>query len=243
MSTLKRMNSARARLSRSLGVVLACFLGVVAALLIANLSHPSPEQAEPAVTGAYRRATARPEQKAQPSLPAREAEAVGSTTSATAPSATARDDKPLSPELEERLRTMTHIATQPARSGTPLPPSDPLSPELERTRREALTGWQVQVQQLLDRCIARPEALRQPATLDVMFVPASTANGLVAQLLSPGAVSLPVTELRRLWQDTDPDALQACLDQVRMQALSVPAPPKTPARVLPVALETLRVAL
>lgn len=240
MSTPKRMTSVRAFLSRSLGIVLACFLGVIAALLIANLSRPSPTQAEPAVTGAYRRPTARPERKAQPSLPAREADA-GAARSAT--SAAVPGDKPLSPELEERLRTTTHIATQPARSGTPLPPSEPLSPELERTRREALIGWQVQVQQLLDRCIARPEALRQPATLDVMFAPASAANGLVAQELSPVTVSLPATELRRLWQDTDPDALQACLDQVRMQALSVPAPSKTLARVLPVALETLRVAL
>jgi len=238
------MKSARTFLSRILAIVLACVFGVVAMLLIANRSRSPSLQAEPSGTGAYRRPTARLESKAQASLPASAAEATASATSGTsAASARASGDQQLSPELEERLRTMTHIATQPARSGAPLPPSEPVSPELERTRREALIGWQAQVQQLLDRCVARPEALRQPATLDVMFAPPATADGLAAQLLSPVAVSLPATELRRLWQDTDPDALQACLDQVRTQALSVPAPPKTATRVLPVAQEILRVAL
>jgi hypothetical protein len=249
MSTPPRKNSTSARLWKSLGIALACILGVTVALVISNLSHSSPRQVEPSVTGAYHRPSAHRESRALSSQPGREANATGPATQATGVSSVtsssgiAPGDKPLSPELEERLRTLTNVATQPAHSGGPLPPSEPLSPALELARREALTGWQAQVQRLLDRCVARPETLRQPASLDVMFAPASTDNGLAVQQLSPVAVTLPAPELRRLWQDTDPDALQACLDQVRAQALSVPAPPKTPARVLPVARETLRVAL
>lgn len=110
-------------------------------------------------------------------------------------------------------------------------------------RHGALIGWQDQIQLVLDRCVARPERLRQATTLEVVFAPSATAEGPAPQLLSPVVVLLADDALRRLWQDTDPDALQGCLDQVRAHALSVPPPPKMPAQVLPVAHETLRVVL
>jgi hypothetical protein len=106
-----------------------------------------------------------------------------------------------------------------------------------------MIGWQAEVQQLLDRCVARPQDLRQPAEVQVILAPPLTAAGLAPQQLFPVAVSLPPAELRRLWRDTDPDALQGCLEQVRTLAIAVPPPPSGEARVMPGSFESLLVQL
>jgi hypothetical protein len=125
----------------------------------------------------------------------------------------------------------------------PPPPADPLSPEAEAQHRQALTGWQHEVQRLLDDCVARPAALRQPVTLNVLLVPPPEGSELAVQQLSPAVVSIPPAELRRLWRDTDPDGLQVCLDRVRALALAVPIAPGASARVLPASAEPLLVRL
>ncbi|MBK7539430.1 MAG: hypothetical protein IPI49_29540 [Myxococcales bacterium] len=99
------------------------------------------------------------------------------------------------------------------------------------------------MQQLLDRCVARPAALRRLARLEVMFAPPQTSAGLATQQLAPVAVTLPGEDLQRLWQDTDPHELQACLDQVRMLALSVSVPDRGTVQVLAAQLETLSIQL
>lgn len=153
----------------------------------------------------------------------------------------------LPPELEERLQANGRLTVMPTltSSGAPLstPPPGPPSPEVQAQLHQALAGWQIQAQQLLDGCVARPKAERQPVPMDVYFAPPGATDGPAPQQLAPIAVSVPVHELRRLWLDTDPDELQACLDRVRTLALPVPPAPQQTAQVLPSSMETLLVQL
>jgi hypothetical protein len=227
-----RTRTARWRLAAAGG---ACALAGVLALLLARPSRPAiPAEERPAV-GAYRpNAGSRSHAVARPGAER---------------SAPGRAEEPLSPELEARLRAAAHVETVPAPSpsGTPppLPPSpgEPLPPELEAQRHQALTGWQIQAQQLLDHCVARPAAKRRPVLLQVAFAPPRAASGPAVQELAPMAVAMPPDELRRLWRDTDPDELQGCLHQVRALALPVPAAAQSPPQVLPPAMETVLVQL
>jgi hypothetical protein len=204
---------------------------VIVALLTSDRSPPPGAQRERRATGAYRPGgSQRSLDPAQPRAGAGESK-----------------DGALSPELEARLRAAAHVATMPATTSSgaplPLPPTGPLPPEVQAERQQALTGWQAQVQHLLDSCVARPAAERKLVPLDVFFAPPPAGNGLATQQLAPMAVSVPPHELRRLWRDTDPDELQGCLDRVRTLALSVAAPPKAAAQVLPPAMETVLVQL
>lgn len=158
-----------------------------------------------------------------------------------------RAEEQLPPELEARLRAASHVATVPASTPSgappPLPPAGPLPPELVAQLHQALTSWQTQAQQLLNDCVAKPPAKRRPVLLSVIFAPPATADGLAVQQLAPMAVSLPPDELRRLWRNTNPDALQGCLDQVRTLTLAVSPATKAQAQVLPPSMETVLVQL
>jgi hypothetical protein len=123
------------------------------------------------------------------------------------------------------------------------PPPGPGSPEAERERQLAVIDWRAEAQRLLDGCVARPDALRQPVALNVVFAPIPETTGYVPQRLSPVAISIPVHELRRLWRDTDPDALQGCIDRVRSLTLAVPLGPNAPAQALPASTEGVLVTL
>jgi hypothetical protein len=107
----------------------------------------------------------------------------------------------------------------------------------------AVVGWQVDAQRHLDRCVARPEALRQHVALEVIFAPPSSNKGYLEQELVPVVIVAPATALRRLWRDTDPDALQRCLDDLRASALTVPAVHDEPAQPLPASAESVVVSL
>jgi len=139
------------------------------------------------------------------------------------------------------------VMTVPAPSlpGTahPPPPAGPVSPERETQRQIALVGWTAEAQRMLDRCVARGEAERSPVALDVWFAPAAGAAGSSAQQLSPVAISVPVEALRRLWNDTDPDALQACVDRLRTLDLVVPASGRGPVQPLSASAESVLVTL
>jgi len=205
---------------------------MLALLLSRQARPPTPAGEHPAV-GAYR-PNAGP-RAGEAAWPGAERAAAG------------RAEEPLSPELEARLRAAAHVETVPAPTPSgappPLPPTGPLPPELEAQRHQALIGWQRQTQQLLDDCVARPMTARRPVMLNVAFAPPVTASGPAVQELAPMAVSMPPDELRRLWRDTDPDALQGCLAQVRTLALSVSTAARSPAQVLPPAMETVLVQL
>ena len=211
------------------GAAGACALLGAIALLTRGAAAPPAAQAERRAIGAYR-----PERAGR-------APALAHAAGATAP----RDQ--LSPELEARLQAAAHVETVPAqtpsRAAPPPPPADPLPPEAEAQRGQALGGWQRAVQQLLDECVARPAALRQPVMLNVLLAPPPEGAGLAPQRLAPAAVSIPPADLRRLWRDTDPDGLQVCLDRVRALTLTVPLAPGRSARVLPVSPELLQVQL
>jgi hypothetical protein len=161
------------------------------------------------------------------------------------PSVTAPGADP-SPSLSRAARlhaAMAVMATPPSGPPPPLPPRGPLPAALDGQRRVALRAWQADAQRTLDQCVARPEARRQPVALDVWFAPPPRGGELAPQQLAPVTISLAAPELERLWLDTDPDALQACLDRVRAQVLSVPATRDTPERALPAAAESVLVTL
>jgi hypothetical protein len=206
-------------------------LGVFA-LLTRGSSAPPTAQAERRAIGAYQ-----PERL----------EHAGRRHTAAGPGAAQEPEGELLPDLEARLRAAAHVEIVPARTPSgaapPPPPAGPLPPEAEAQRQQALAGWQRQVQQQLDECVARPAALRQRVMLNVLFQPPPDGTGLAVQLLSPAAVSIPPAELRRLWRDTDPDGLQVCLDRVRALTLSVPVAPGASAQVLPTSAEPLLVQL
>jgi hypothetical protein len=154
-----------------------------------------------------------------------------------------RNDDELSPELQQRLRAAMTIMTVPAAIPTgqtrPPLPTGPVSPEAQAQRQMALHAWKAEVQRHVDDCVARPAPLRQPVALAVIFAPLLGDAEYVPQQLSPAVVSVPVQELRRLWRDTDPDALQECVDRIRMMTLAVPTARNAPAQALPGAVETV----
>jgi hypothetical protein len=242
----KQPTSSRPLLLQGLGVMVAAALGVLLALLVSGSSRTTgPKLASTsAPSGAYRPSLRAAWTQARSSEPSPSPASQAGDAAATSDAAAEDDDDALPPELQARLRAAAHVATVPAQAGAPLPPSaDSLPPEAQIARHQAMIGWQTQVQQLLDRCVARPQDLRQPAEIQIVLAPPLTDAGLAPQQLAPVAVSLPAAELRRLWQDTDPDALQGCLDQVRTLAIAVPPPPNSFARVMPGSFESLRVQL
>ncbi|HWU86177.1 MAG TPA: hypothetical protein VN253_02835 [Kofleriaceae bacterium] len=213
----------------------ACAVLGLLALVTSGSSPPPSPQGERRTSGPHR-----------PDLEHRSREAGRSTAAPSAPASGAEDA--LSPELEERLRAAARVSTAPAprppgAPPLPLPPTGPLAPEAEAQRQQALVGWKHQAQALLDGCVPRRAAERQPVMLNVMFAPAPAAADLAVQQLSPAVVSIPPHDLRRLWRDIDPDELQGCLERVRALPLSVPMAPRAVAQVLPPSTETLLVQL
>jgi hypothetical protein len=131
----------------------------------------------------------------------------------------------------------------PGQAYMPPPPVGPSSPEREGQRQLALIGWKAEAQQHLDSCVARPETMRQPVAHHVVFAPPPSGTGYAPQQLSPVAISVPVPELRRLWRDTDPDALQVCIDRIRTLTLAVPPGHDAIAQALPASMESVLVKL
>lgn len=254
-----------ARTSRSLllsaaGLLSAGTLGVLVALLLADAR--APESTRPSTrtsanrsanlaagsaaaqgSGAYRpgqrgawAARARGEAPAQAAAERNEGEEFEDGDEMGAES--------LPPEWQARLRAAAHVSVVPAGASGARPPSPESVPAaLHTARLRAMPEWQKQVQALLDRCVARPAQLRKETSLSVILAPPLAAGGLAPQLLSPASVSLSSDELRRLWRDTDPDALDGCLQEVRGLALAIAQPPGTRAQVMPVAFEHLLVQL
>lgn len=208
----------------------ACAIVGVIALWLSEPPKPSPSQEDHRTVGAYR--PGRLDVAHRAPLAARASTALTDHT-----------ERQLSPALEERLRAAAHVSTVPSSARTDAQPTGrstgALPPEAEAQRQQALVGWKLQVQQLLDECVARPAAQRRPTILNVSFAPAPTASGATMQQLSPVAISLPPHELRRLWHDTDPDGLQECIDRVRMLPLAVPVA----VHALPASMESLPVQL
>lgn len=207
-------------------------VAAVVGVLIALRGSPSPPASgTPATTGAHAVHDGRG--------PAPRAPAVGPELEVAAtPSGDAR-----SPALEQRLRAAMTVMTVPAS-----PPADqtatpfrvaPVSPEQETQRRIALIGWAAEAQRMLDDCVARPEPQRRPVELDVLFAPLAGAGDPMAAV----AISVPVQELRRLWHDTDPDALQGCMDQIRSLGLVVPPVGAAPVLPLSASAESVLVTL
>lgn len=134
-----------------------------------------------------------------------------------------------------------NIATVPAPlpPGQASPPSGPLSAEANAQRQAALVDWRANVQQHMDRCVRRPASLRQPVALTVFFAPPLDDAGYTPQRLSAALISVPARDLRRLWRDTDPDALQECVDRIRTMPLVVTPARNTAAQALPTAVESV----
>jgi hypothetical protein len=136
------------------------------------------------------------------------------------------DDDELTPELRLRLEAASNIVTVPAPGYVP-PPTAELTPAISADLQRGLPAWTTLAQQSLDRCVGRPEAVRREVHLSVMFTPSVTAPPSpgaappIPSSLSPAYVAVHPDDLRRLWKDTDPDALQSCIDQLRVQALPV----------------------
>lgn len=245
---------ARAPLLPALGLAAAGLVGLLVALepcSTAPLAVPSAASHPP---GAYR-----PDQRARWAATARQAGTAqpgaadddgGADDGAGRDHGDGRgepaalgDDRALPPELEARLRATAHVATV-APAGAPPPPAPgSLPPASEIARQQALVGWQREVQAALDRCVARPVDLRKPTPLDVILAPPSRGTSLAQQLLAPAAVSLPPDELRRLWRDTDPEALDGCLREVRALVVAVTPLPGSAASVMPASIERLVVSL
>lgn len=243
----------RALLRSATGLVLAAVVGVLVALQLARRAEPTEPPKHS--TGAYRpgqhrawaERSAGPAGASPTSVSAGEAadgHATGDPGSAAAPAdgGDLDEDEALPPELEARLQAAARISTV-APPGAPPPPPGSLPPESQIARQEAMVSWQRQVQLLLDRCVARPAELRKPTPLDVILTPPQRGSALAEQLLAPAAVSLPPDELRRLWRDTDPDALDQCLHEVRALALAITPLPGATARVMPASFERLVVSL
>lgn len=135
-------------------------------------------------------------------------------------------DDELTPELKMRLEAASNIVTVPAPGYVP-PPTAELTPAISADIDRALPTWASEAQRSLDRCVGRPEAARKEVHLSVMFTPSVTAPPApgaappIPTSLSPAYVAVHPDDLRRLWKDTDPDALQSCIDQLRIQELPV----------------------
>ena len=213
-----------------------CLLGILLATRCSPSSRPSSPSGRPAEhqpRGAYR-----PDPHRQEST----------TTRAELVARPGTSQGELSPALEQRLRAAMTVMTvppppPPGQAYRPSPPIGPGSPEREGQRQLALIGWKAEAQRHLDDCVARPEAMRQPVALQVVFAPPPSGSGYIPQQLSPVAISVPVHELRRLWRDTDPDALQVCIDRIRSVTLAVSPAHGAPAQALPASTETVLVTL
>ena len=59
----------------------------------------------------------------------------------------------------------------------------------------------------------------------------------------PDWILVPPTELQRLWQDTNPDKLQVCLDRTRGLTMAVPLPGDALAQDFPLAVESVLVQI
>ncbi len=135
-------------------------------------------------------------------------------------------DDELTPELQRRLEAASHVVTVPVPGYVP-PPMAELTPAIAADLQRSVPAWASEAQRSLDRCVGRPAAARQDVHLSVMFTPSVTAPAApgaappIPSSLSPAYVAVHPDDLRRLWRDTDPDALQGCLDQLRIQALQV----------------------
>jgi hypothetical protein len=153
------------------------------------------------------------------------------------------------PELERRLHAARSTVAVPAPrppdpAGHPTDPAPPpLSPEQHAARQIALAGWAEDAQHMLDDCLARPAAQRRSVALAVMFAPVTSRGDAAAAQLSPVAISVPVEDLRRLWRDTQPDALDDCLERVRGLGLAVRHAPGASSDALVASAETVVVAL
>lgn len=91
--------------------------------------------------------------------------------------------------------------------------------------------------------MGRSELARQPVALLVAFAPAPRAPGERLQVFTPEWLVVPPRELQRLWKDTDPDMLQACLGRARGQPLSVPLPDALRASDFAVFVESVLIQL
>lgn len=244
---------ARAPLLPALGLAAAGLVGLLVALEPCSTAPLAVPSGASHPRGAYRpdqrarwAATARQAGTAQPGAShanGRDERDGGDERDGRPEPAALGDDRALPPELEARLRATAHVATV-APAGAPPPPAPgSLPPASEIARQQALVGWQREVQAALDRCVARPVDLRKPTPLDVILAPPSRGTSLAQQLLAPAAVSLPPDELRRLWRDTDPEALDGCLREVRALVVAVTPLPGSAASVMPASIERLVVSL
>ena len=206
------------------GACLAAFLS-----LILSLEHRAPEAPAPAPVRAAP-VTARPERRDVP----QEARA-----------AVTPEPQPVQDAAEEgqrrRLEAAQQVISVPPPGQRPsLGEPQSLPPQVEAQRQAALLDWKQATQRLLDSCTGRPRELRQPVALQVGFSP---RPGTSALTFTPDWISIPPPELQRLWKDTDPDKLQACLDRARNQPLEVPVPGDTPVRDAPLFSESVLVQL
>jgi hypothetical protein len=160
----------------------------------------------------------------------------------------------LAPEVAEAMRRRLDAAAQvisvlpagrgPLRQGGALAGAAPtLPPHLEAQRQVALSNWKRSAQELLSNCVARPSKPRQPVALEVAFAPRPQAQGDNQQVLMPDWILVPPHELQRLWQDTDPDTLQECLERARGLGLTVPLPGGAPAQDFPMFVESVLIQL
>jgi hypothetical protein len=216
------------------GMAVAGLLGFLAAgYFSSKIRHPGREAAPVAVPASEAPASARSARMARqrPAL------------SATTPEAREQ-------ALQQRLAMAKQIVSVPPAGraqrepgsvpagALPAPP-----PELAARRQAALVGWQQAAQRLMDTCVARPEGTRQAVALEVAFAPIPGAPGERRQVLVPEWIMVPPHELERLWQDTDPERLQDCLERARSLTVTVPLPDDALAHGVPMAAESLRIQL
>ncbi len=162
------------------------------------------------------------------------------------------DPEALSPELEERLRAAAHVVSVPPPGYSP-PPQAEMTAELAAELQLAVSSWTAQAQRQLDQCVGRPKSARQPVQLSIMFAPntavpvppsPSAAPGSPPPpSLTPAYVAVMPDDLRRLWKDTDPNALQICLDQLRIQPLTLTTARLAPGLAPPSSQESVLVQL
>ncbi|WP_375754456.1 hypothetical protein [Corallococcus exercitus] len=223
---------------RSKSIALVCLGGACLAVffMLGNRAPEPPARAPSPVRAAP--VTARPE-------PASAPEASASVTPAPPPDAPVTAAQA---EAEAALRRRLEAAQQvvavpPAGQAPPAMGTQPLPPQVEAQRQVALQDWKHAAQQLMDTCAARPKESRQPVALEVGFAPRPRGTGASTWTFTPDWISVPPPELQRLWKDTDPEKLQACLDRARNLPLEVPVPGGTPAHDAPLFAESVLVQL
>lgn len=208
------------RVSRiALAAIASCALAAfVVALLVSRASRDRDAPADPAAARGAPRAlvAAGPARGAPPPLPP-------------------RGDAARAAVLDARLAATARVIyvpddRAPAAELPPLP--GPLPPEVEREKGAALAGWTREAQRHLDACLPRREEARggsrepsrepsREVALDVMFAPGPRASGEARQPLEARIVTLEPSALRRLWDEGDPDRVDACLTGVRAIPLVV----------------------